>query len=387
MRQLIRKSHILKRIKIILLLFLIYFPDVLSQAAKESLFTDVIIDAKVHYGTIMPHRKFMRHLVTGHSTFAMISVSKQLYGNKSWEQIYNYPAKGFAFHYINLGNQEQLGNAYGIYPYISFPCIRSKNYTFSYRWGAGVGFVEKPFDREDNYKNNAVSTKINFLMSVMLESRWKINNYLSLTADFGFTHMSNGDIKLPNLGINVADLGLGVSYNIAQKGFDRKDKGKEFVFRKDTLSHPDKGLVYTFMAVFGVKKTIPVDVRNYLTYAIYSNFTKSVGKRRRLGLGIDIFYDDSNIALYNSDTTNTFSDKEIEFIKPGIHFSHVLVIGKLMAVTEIGVYLHDKYKRDGPIYHRIALRHYIYKNLLFNFSVKSHWANADYFEWGLGYRF
>lgn len=385
--RIIKKLHVLIRIELVFLLFFIDFPVSLSQTAKESLFTDIIIDTKVHYGTIFPHRKFMRHLVTGHSTFAMISLSKQLYGNKPWERIYNYPTKGIAFHYINLGNPEQLGNAYGIYPYISFPCIRSKNYTFSYRWGTGAGFIEKPFNREDNYKNNAVSTKINFLLSVILESRWEIHNRLSLTADFGFTHMSNGDVKLPNLGINIADFGLGVSYNIAQKGFDRKDREKEFVFRKDTLPEPDKGLAYTFIAAFGVKEITPVDVRTYLVYTIYSNFTKPVGKRRRLGLGIDIFYDGSNIVLYNNNKTNTFSDKEIEFIKSGIHFSHELVIGKFLAVTEIGVYINNKYKGDGPIYHRVALRHYIYKNILFNFSIKSHWANADYIEWGLGYRF
>ena len=367
------KSHILRRIYILLLLSLIDFPVLFSQN------TDFIIDTKIQYGTILPHRIFMRHLLTGHATYAMISLSKPLYGNKPWEQIYNYPAKGIAFHYLNLGNPEQLGNVYGIFPYISFPCIRSENYTFGYRWGAGAGFLEKPFDRKDNYKNNAIGTKINFLMSVMLESKWRINNNFALTADLGITHLSNGDFKQPNLGINVATFGLGASYNIIQR--------QPAVFLKDTLPAPDKGLTYTFIAAFGLKETIPADTSNYLVYTIYSNFTKPAGKRRRLGLGLDIFYDASNIALYNSDTNNTVSDKKTEFIKPGIHFSHELVIGKLQVVTEMGVYIYDKYKKDGNIYHRVAMRHYIYKKLLFNFSIKSHWINADYIEWGLGYRF
>src|SRR3972149_2833156 len=113
------KSHILRRIYIFLLLSLIDFPVLFSQTTdfraslktqdfcsdsrrkkflnrslpivnedlkisdnaeggQKDKFLEVafIIDTKIQYGAILPHRTFMRHLLTGHAAYTMISLSK-----------------------------------------------------------------------------------------------------------------------------------------------------------------------------------------------------------------------------------------------------------------------------------------------------------------------
>ena len=136
-----------------------------------------------------------------------------------------------------------------------------------------------------------------------------------------------------------------------------------------------------------MKRTSPADEASYKVYAIGGDATWATGRKRRLGFGFDIFYDESNKVIHNRDTTNQFSDNDVEFVRPGIHISHDLVIDRLSVVTQMGVYLYSKYKGDGMIYHRVAMRYLLYRGLFFNFSIKSHWANADNIEWGFGYKF
>jgi hypothetical protein len=70
----------------------------------------------------------------------------------------------------------------------------------------------------------------------------------------------------------------------------------------------------------------------------------------------------------------------------GGRFSYSYVIGKLSLPVELGYYLHSKFKGNGMFYHRIGFRYHFNNNLILTFALKSHWAVAHYFEYGIGYR-
>jgi hypothetical protein len=62
-------------------------------------------------------------------------------------------------------------------------------------------------------------------------------------------------------------------------------------------------------------------------------------------------------------------------------------LDKLTLVAGMGVYLKDRYDSDNEIYHRVGMRYQCDNGLLLNVVLKSHWAKADYAEWGIGYTF
>jgi hypothetical protein len=47
----------------------------------------------------------------------------------------------------------------------------------------------------------------------------------------------------------------------------------------------------------------------------------------------------------------------------------------------------DVYNPDDMFYHRLGLRYQFKEHLLLNLVLKSHWARADYIEYGIGYVF
>ena len=63
------------------------------------------------------------------------------------------------------------------------------------------------------------------------------------------------------------------------------------------------------------------------------------------------------------------------------------MIDRLAVVMVLGTYAYSKAKEDGPIYDRIGLRYYCKNNLIVNFSLKTHFANADFLDFGIGYQF
>ena len=60
---------------------------------------------------------------------------------------------------------------------------------------------------------------------------------------------------------------------------------------------------------------------------------------------------------------------------------------RLMVPIEFGFYAYSKNKSVGFMYHRIGLRYQVSKHLLFNLTLKTHFAVAEYIEWGLGWKF
>jgi signal transduction histidine kinase len=71
----------------------------------------------------------------------------------------------------------------------------------------------------------------------------------------------------------------------------------------------------------------------------------------------------------------------------GAYTSYILPLDRLRFIVGMGVYLKDRYDMDNEIYHRVGMRYECENGLLFNLVLKTHWAKADYVEYGVGYTF
>jgi hypothetical protein len=162
------------------------------------------ISANLHHGFIIPHRSTVEYLVEDHVNGIEIDFIRQSDGTKEWHHAFGMPETGLSLSLWNLGNDEHLGKAVALIPYIDFPLAGKKNLELDLRFGWGFNFVEKVFDVESNYKNQAIGTHFNFAILVHSHARWKINDHLALGAGFGLTHFSNGAFTMPNLGLNLA---------------------------------------------------------------------------------------------------------------------------------------------------------------------------------------
>lgn len=335
-----------------------------------------VIGVKFHYGFIWAHREKMAHLVRGHIPGIEITLAKYPTGQRLWQQQYNNPEYGLCFVHYDLGNPEQLGSADGLGAYINFNLNRSERFKLNLKFGPGVGYISKVFDRLDNYKNIAISSHVNVLILLSLEANWFITPRWAISSGLTMNHFSNGGYKMPNLGINVVSANIGAKYLFDKRTTPQKKFPTPILGKRKTS--------YQFLAAFGVRELEEVWGKKYLAYTVSAEAHRAINTKQKLGIGFDIFYDNSLIDFL--DLKEIKVKNNVEIIRPGFKLSHDLAVGDLSFVFQMGAYLYQKDDSDGLFYHRIALRYLCKEHWIFNFSLKSHFAVASYIEWGLGYK-
>ena len=336
------------------------FSHLMAQETTSLLSPGYTISVKYHLGFILSHRENMIHLVKDRVKGFDLNLDKQTSGKQGWHGSFNRPSPGIGLLHFDLGNPEQLGSGTALYGYLDMPLIKREKFVWHYRWSTGIGLISKPFNRTDNYKNIAIGSKLNMFAGILIEARIKIAKRTWITSGFSFSHFSNAAVTVPNLGINIPGLKIGLHHQIG----DYKIR-----LKKDTVADTDRDIHFLVYAAPGIRKIHPAGGRSYAVGHAFVETAKFVDNRRKLGLGLDVFYDDSNIEVHNRDTSRVPIEKMSHFIKFGIHLSHELVFGRYSALVQMGVYLLNNVESDGPIYHRLTNRFYISKKTVFRCRI------------------
>jgi len=113
-------------------------------------------DVNYFKGHIAEHNKTLLHLIKDRPEGVILSWNKQTYGNKDWEQRFNYPDYGASFVYQDLKN-DVLGNNYAVYGHYNFYFFK-RNVLL--RIAQGVAYNTNPYDRVTNSKNIAFGSSI-----------------------------------------------------------------------------------------------------------------------------------------------------------------------------------------------------------------------------------
>ncbi|MBI2258749.1 MAG: acyloxyacyl hydrolase [Flavobacteriia bacterium] len=330
------------------------------------------IEIKYKYGFLIAHRPIMSHLPKDHTQAFEVNIVYQTMGNKKWHSAYSYPTYGFSFLTTSVGNNKILGQYFGSYAFLQFPFLRWKKNNFNGKIGCGLGYNPKVYDKITNPKNNAISTHFNALINFGLY----YNKYFkksSLQFGIDMSHFSNGSVKLPNLGLNLPY--ISISYS---KYFDEL-KQNELSKTKTKLQQP---WTYFVTLITSFKDYYPVGQKRSQIFALQFVTQKCF----RLGLGYE-----AGVDLLYKPTVKKYkpviekSDESI--VQTGFYQGYVITLEKLQMVIGMGIYLKDEYFPENRLYHRIGLRYTIKQKFLLNLTLKSHWAKADYLEYGLGYVF
>lgn len=301
----------------------------------------------------------------------------QTLGKKKWHQSYYYPTYGIAYSICNAGNKQLLGTTQALFPYINFNYIRKYNVSLNFRLGLGLGRIEKPFDRITNHANLAIGSKYNAYINLGQDLKIKLNNRSVFTFGIEMHHMSNGAYKVPNLGINLATVCTGYTYYF-------NDLPKTLNLKKDTTKFKPFNEI-TLAAGGFVKEVYPLFGPKYPIFVASINGFRRHSEKGKWGVGIDYMHN-SAIRYYNKTDGNKTNDNVV-IGQIGTTVSYEFVINKVSFPIQLGYYAFSKYKDDGPIYQRIGVRYNFYKNCIASLMLKTHYAKAEYSEWGVGYKF
>src|SRR6056297_712574 len=123
-------------------------------------------------GNTWAHHKSVRYLLEYPPMGINLETGLISGGSKKWQHDLKMPRYGIGYQYARLGSSI-LGNAHSIYSFISSDIISSHSLQWHYKIGAGLGFVDNPFEGDSNPLNivngsvvNAylrISTGVNYL--------------------------------------------------------------------------------------------------------------------------------------------------------------------------------------------------------------------------------
>src|ERR1035437_9790345 len=181
------------------------------------------------YGNIIPHDQHVKDLILNPVTGAELSLEFQTMGEKPWQQFNGFPVIGIGAVYLDLGNAQKLGNAFALYPYISYPLIRTRSFKLSLKAGAGVSYLTKTYYNTNkdslggilplSQANGAIGSNLNVYFSGGGSLEIPIAKGFSLIGEYTWNHMSNGSAVAPNSGLNLLNGFVGLRYFPNYKSF------------------------------------------------------------------------------------------------------------------------------------------------------------------------
>lgn len=367
-------NRIFRAAALICCVICIHISGLHAQANPER---DFIISVHGHYGFIMSHRNNMAHLIKGHIYGGELNYTFRTSGDKPWQQLYKYPDFGICLVHLDLANPQQLGTLEALYPYTNLRLNKlNKKINFNLRLGVGLGFLTKPFDRITNHKNNAIGSHVNGFVNIRLSASYLITDSWLINTGVGLTHISNGAMKTPNLGLNMATINLGVGYVFGNKCLS---------YKTDSLAPCNKTWKLLLIGVTGVKELETPGGPKYMVYGLQTIAYKTLNYKNRLGGGIEFTYNNSTRQEWYNDSI--YNPSFTDILQIGAKCSYSYVLHRISLPVEFGVYIFKKQHINGMFFHRIGVRYMLTKHLIANVTLLTHFAKADYFEGGLGYEF
>ncbi|MDX2189605.1 MAG: acyloxyacyl hydrolase [Bacteroidota bacterium] len=303
---------------------------------------------------------------------AEVSFQWQTIGTKSWHKHWKYPFWGMSALIYSIPAPTYGGNCYAWLIYLGTHFIKTKHYELNMRLGTGVGAFESPYNKEYNPKNLWVSAPFNTSMNINIENKIRVNDSVFITFGGAFTHFSNGAVMMPNLGVNYPTLHVGLKiyphYNAAN-------------FRRDTINEYLAKYYFHVSASFGSKVLPDFGTTYYPVYSMSLQAGRRLSKVYKMFVSIDGFRDESLLA----DSLVRLNNNDINRI--GAFLGNEFLMGPLSMYFGFGRYLYKKTVRDADYYIKVGLRYHFYKNVFAGLALKTHWGQADSFEWTIGYSF
>lgn len=310
------------------------------------------------FGQLVPHHQSMIYLIQGHAQSIQLNYS-ELTSN---QQTISY--HGGAMY---TGNSKILGTIF--YAYTSLDNKLGKKKLDEFSIGLGLGYASRTFDPNLNNHNIAIGSHFNAAIEFAYQRTILNNKNLNWSIGAAFKHFSNGSYQTPNLGLNF------FTFN-STFGINLKDKIPELPFYRDTSEKLNK-VVYSSI---GIHENVNPNRGKYPLVTLGFGITKKLKKQLRPIIGIDGFYNPANTHFdANSSSISPF--------QAGFYIGNNFDLSLIKIGVNMGVYTFNEYKLRGIIYHKLVIDRQINRNFSAQLVLKSHWAVAESFMIGIGYKF
>lgn len=343
------------------------------------------------------------YLVKGPTRGMEICLEKQTAGQYPWNKVHHYPKIGVGASFIDLDNPDTLGQVFGLYPYIKFPILRSKDFAMDFKIGTGVSFLTKVYWHTvyyyeykgrlypDKFRSNLITgTHLNTYLHLGFSGRYRLAQNFSLTGEYRLSHISNGNASRPNTGVNIFNGLAGVvwhpdaEFNIVRSWsgkyqrslrkaenlkasqapeelYNTKIHHNEDVLQNKSPKNREKKLAILISTSGGIRTLYYQDFFNFPVATFCASINYKYDPGFRIGIGLDGFYDQAflytnrNSVVRGSKYDSLYDryyiperDKN-NCYRAGISIQNEIVMGRLIAAIHTGAYFYDPIKNRQPL--------------------------------------
>lgn len=354
------------------------------QAQTQQAWAGFGIESNIMVGKMIRHNAKFTGPIPGRSYAFELNLVKQTYGQKDWQERRNYPQLGLGFYYNNYNMPDVYGQTFGIFPNLQLRLITTSNFEWTFRAGMGICYDTKPFERlpVPNPDNVAIGGHWNNISPFSTDIRWHINHHWDLQAGFNFSHVSNAAFQQPNLGINVYGAHLGIRYFPVTSDPQKIRRNPE-PLRSRWLLQGRAGMAFI--------ENNPADGPLYPVYIGALFLSKRYWSKNKVYAGFDYHY---NTAKYTQlKNYEHFKGEEVSYSSQAAFFiGNEFLLGRIGLLFQAGYYLHKMDAQKENLYQKLGGNFYLVqrekgpvKEVFFSAILKTHMANAELFEMGIGF--
>lgn len=337
--------------------------------AQDSFFERNALGVQGHYGSFITMAPKARYIKDSYSAFGEIYFENSGRLNQTKKP---KPLWGSGLIYGQTGSRQYLGRMAAAFAFTHLPFIQKKYFYSGLRIGAGIGWIEKPYDKNVNFKNTLIGTHLNGYFNFLFLNEIRVRPDVFLNAGFSFTHLSNGGSTLPNLGLNVPAFTAGVRY-----GGSRQRMSKT---RTDSLNKKISVSLYT---TAGWKQAPWIDSKRYFINTLGVEVSRRFAYASQYGGGVISFY---NPSLEYDPSQITSVKRDISKYQAAVYGSYEHFVGRFSVPLQIGYFIFNP-DDFSPVFQQVGVRYHLSHHLVSEVLLKTHGGKADLLHAGIGYKF
>jgi len=341
------------------------------------------IETNVFTGRVVRHESKFTLPIPAITSGLDLNFVWNTWGRKSWHQLRRYPTLGIGFVYTDYGINYVYGQAFSIYPNITFPIVKGKNLEWSMRIGDGVAYVTRHFSRTNpvDTVNVAIGSHINDYANFSTDLRLKMNQHWDVQIGANFSHISNASFKTPNLGVNLPGIHAGFRYFPATS-----------TPAKVKWQHAPPRNNWGIGAIAAVAANQP-PAAGGPAYPVYIGsifIYKKWLHKNKLYFGADYSYHESIYTFLRNNYIDAGSEAS-HSTKQAVLAGNEFLLGRIGVILQLGYYVKDAALSQGAIYEKLGGNLYLVKNqnkvlkeVYIHAALKAHLAVAELAEFGIG---
>ena len=308
-----------------------------------------------------------------------------------WAGTYGSPQTGFGLTFLHLGNPAELGRPVAVYRSYRSPLLRIGSLRIAYGADIGLAGGWRRYSAQTNPYNKLISTRLTAYVRLSVATEWRVSPRLSLLLNAGLSHVSNGNYRRPNAGLNGVAAGLGLRHSwpgpTAVSPASREKVPRQDRLMISLLGATEKRLYYT-------DRLPPAEKYRGITYGIGGvnlAWERRVSAKSRLGAGMGAVYHPAartTVALQGDRLVRTRTAAAHRGLQFGVYPSYELIFNRwsVVARAEYRLTRPSGDEEGGRFRQRLGLQYRLTDRWHVATLVNARqFSIADYVEWQVSY--